>query len=487
MGRHIIDIRLWFTLLALLMACGGGGTKNDGGGNGSDDEENPSPVLAKLTANVFENSADVPAAGYAAVLQHEQSGRVQFATVDPLGLLDMDLKWLAKGQSYSIHLLDANFNWLSPIYFEGASIFRWNGDDGFELGELLVTRDIFGLVDPARSNLAAEFTSSITPISGADSVLGEASANIFGATVNFGGELLSFQPAGSLYGQYLRESYPKAHSAEHLERSRVFLHVESGSVKSASLHMAGRWTGAARWAVNADASRTGSTLWKMRNGYALEIAGDEGLSASVFPGIRVGAQAVALLSLATEADSAVIARRIKNQVSIPPLLYAIGQNATPSVINYANAAAENGLTRPFCRTVGDVFMDFEWPVNMAGIALSARDVPFIAIDFRYYTKGASGVVTRSAVSVSDFPAGYQQDITEVITGVGTLKWQPGSNRATYDIVDQSGSRAELTIPAELLLSTVASSGLSVDRIELRITFYGAGVRAGNLVIIRNCS
>lgn len=473
--------------LVLTLSCGKygtGGVKTTKPSEESDEETQP---LSQLIGSLSVNSAGAAAENYPLVLQNETTGQVKIFYVDRLGNFAVDVGELDAGEIYSLHILDEDFQYLTPIYFEGATDFTWQGEQGYSLGDLIVVRDSFGLIDPGSSSVQASAGSNLTPVANSTAALGVVTNPMLGVQLNFGGELLSFDPRGVLFGHHLREQYPTAHAVDLLEHSRVWIKGTGTNLTVASVSAGGSWLLASLWASTDATVRAQAQDWRRFNANSLSAneAGD--LEAHVFPGTNVPTGSALAVTMIASDMPVTVMTKYADTITSPPLVYAAQQGTEPqTVFDYTDNDQQNGLTIPLCRSSGDLALELHWPKGGELTDLDAAVFQAATLKLAYYGPNAEGDEVEITPVPADYAGAYQNNLTESIPGVGSLVWSPSERKLTTDITNQNQSRMALHIPTELLLDNVTSTATVISRTELQLVVSGSSLRAGSIFVLESC-
>src|SRR5690606_18561682 len=157
----------------------------------------------------------------------------------------------------------------------------------------------------------------------------------------------------------LRGENPELYRRELNSRSKLLVKVQSedeGAIDRVSVFQAGGWLDTSRFAKPGTMGPAEAVLWN-QTGFELQAVKDKSYHADVYSGAPVRPGAISLLKIVPSGSTPefIGPTILRHSFSMPPKLSAINLvGGTPAPIDYSSSTSENGLTRPFCTTGGDL-------------------------------------------------------------------------------------------------------------------------------------
>ena len=399
--------------------------------------------------------------------------------LDDGGRLDVRADMFALGRSYSMHLVD-HFRLVGDLDFapsvDGVQAeFTSRGGDGFDMGTIIVPVDKRGrsaAPEGIKARIGGGFAVNLAGRGG----FGDFSLPDWVASVRAGSQLLVYDPDVLLNSFYTAGSTPRF--GRDLRRfSRIGLAVEgakSGSIGSASIAQAGSWLVAARLPSAEDASPETAGLWNPTGSAALASVDGLIFSASAFAGGIPDGGSVMVVSIQPKASTQppiAVPTWLPRIVAMPPMVLALSaDSSSPTVVDYGNAAARNGLSRPFCLKAG-VDLKVIPPLSDEGEVISTGILNLIEVDVDQFSS-EGGQDRRESPGSSAYPAPYNASLTATVTGGATAIWAPALGRwlvtLTTPTSDGGVGAADIQLPAELFPLSIG--GRSIVKVRLRVKF-----------------
>jgi hypothetical protein len=169
----------------------------------------------------------------------------------------------------------------------------------------------------------------------------------------------------------------------------------------------------------------------------------------------------------------------------------MGPGSAVTAIDYQAASQKNGLTRPFCEN-GELRFVLAPPRSGLPGALGTTYLAeglsaSIEVSLEYYAQG-QGSGSQVMAKAGDFSGVYARPQSQSLGGTVTRAWDPANQRLTCSANTGLFGETKVTVPPEVLATTVSGQRVSLTRLRILWKNATTGTGGGTVVWLqKQCS
>lgn len=477
----------------------------------STDEATPTVVTPptqenKYTGSIFINDLNTPAAEYQLFLLNHTNNSFSQLEVNRVGKFSLPIRLLRRFEVYSIHVVDDSYRYVAPITIDGVNNFIFDGSNGGNFGVIIINRDTFGVVDTTAS------TTDLTAPNGLESGTNSVGLEDFSAVSQFssvkvGASLFVYDHKTLLDAFYRSAANPLKYQLAIKEWSgfRISAQLSNPSNKTMSggvLTNAGKVLRGGNILINEVELPRNQPTWISKN-YNFTMANNS-IDTTIYPqGIARENEFLTFdLVYYTDLDKDQTTTynflgQLGLSLSMPPLITGMNQgNSNVNTIDYSSDILGNGLTVPFCRISGDVYLELSAPTAFGTSAITYDDFTEVRVKLEYYYD-LNGILTladietnpdNSSLVASDYPIGHNIPFENSALSYAKRSWDPHSQTLLFTFKSTGTIGVHnLQLFNDIFISTIGSlDDRPVTQTKLRISYDGPKHRSGIVTIFKAC-
>lgn len=481
-----------------------------GSNSGSKNDNDAAPVAEDntnrlLSGTIFINDTETPAQGYRVFLLDHTDSKTYKHLTNGSGVYEIELSKFRRFHTYSLHVVDDLYRYVSAVTVDGNELFQYTGGEGNTIDNVIISRNAFGTVDISSSTVDVAEAGGFTGVTGSGSLDDFSPDSVF-TKLSIGYNLFVNDTSELLNAFYLSSSNERLYQQALARWSGVWIESELANPEEFTLTGGALIDGSRQvkgGRVLDDESKPPreQPTWQSRN-YNLTTSNNT-IQTSTLPQLVLDPSEVIHMQVnyyeGTDQDSFVAYEymdQLGTALNMPPLVAEISQGVTTTTaIDYSSSTDENGLDRPFCRGSGDMFLQISPPSAFGTTQPTYEDFTTaeVTLDY-YYTSNGSLVKAEIETNpdtepgvISDYPAGFTGSFTNTLTNASRI-WLPHDQTLRFTFTD-TGTMANhnLEIYGSLFLSTITSlNNIAIDRTRLKIIYKGPKHRSGVVMWIENC-
>ena len=438
-----------------------------------------------LSGSLSLSNPEKPAHGYLLWLyDHTDFSAVQLS-LDAAGKFQFATKKLRRDHIYSFFILAADSVFLAAVDFSsdraGKNLFRYEGGEKAEIGNLQLVLNQLGQVDTENSLLTGTLDDGFTLL---DTGLEIDQFTLPSAieSAACGVELVVSSPQILLNSFYLRASNTGAYNRDREQWSRLYCRLHAKAEKQivrVNLIATSSWFESAREVDFVSSTYAQAVDWAAAD-YKLSATSGTLFEASAFVQKDLPTQQIIFLQVNIAAgESYQLPMQVGIGVKTPPFLTSISLTpGTTVAIDYSSSTDPNGLTRPFIYVDNDINLTLQPPQDLEDHDFLADRMGFIDLIFDYFHEENNALV-ETTIATTDYPEALQTKIELGSSVFATGSWDPSKRTLTLSLVEEAAK----TVPHQIILDSrlFLHASSSVEKIRVTVLYRGNRNRAGSVI------
>jgi hypothetical protein len=421
-------------------------------------------------------------------LHDESAFTIKDFATDEDGKATIRIDEFRGGDTFSLELLTFDKRRIGFLDFDPdasgvQSDFTYSdGGSGLDLGSIEIPSDDFGAITFNSEQISGS-------LGGGFSLVDDSSGET-GITEPTGMKSLDVQswigeaePAEILYGFYQYSEYPAAYLDAYRKHAGAKIAVRAlsdDSLLQVQVADGPKWI---ETATRFDSLHQAWSPWARRSFEVPLVSGYSG-GVELKTGGKDLESSVLVFDIQWEKHGRTTLDRIlPYEIGFPPKVTALTiNNADPWTIDYSRTGGENGLTRPFSWSAGDIMLQFDLPRKRDYSVLKTSEIDNVVIRFKYFKRSDSGDHTQLSFDRRHYTGIFGRPRAVGTTDYVSRRWDPDDSTMTYSLSNQHLAAADsvnLLVDEPVLLFNEET----VDWAEMHVTFAGEFGSAQTLVSI----
>ncbi len=384
---------------------------------------------------------------------------------------------LQAGSEYSFHILDSQYRYVAAVSFSQGSVssgvVSYQGEQGFHLDTLNIPTSSFGTIDTTDLALSVSIgggfalaTDKVATFAPSDLPEGISSFLLHHQLIILDRELLLrrfftvTQGSDTYWKNFMKHSYggiyveSKGKDDIHAQlRSGFAKHASTLAFTDATLGTRAPWSKSAFQLLTED----GSKFFRV---FTLPLKPT--LEETFW--VQIGKVGGTIYDFPS---------KLKNLVGYPAKITAFTTSGSSlTEIDYSDATAINGLTKPFVSEGQTITIALAAPKDELAASL-ASSLSTLKLSLRYLTRNDSGEETEVPRDSLVFAESYA-DVKFELLDIGARSWNPDKKTVTYML---TGASDPLTLSLEPEILLLSSDPAIATIVDVTVDFSGSGGRS----------